>query len=563
MDWLHDLIFGASSGPSIAHSIFLLALIIAIGIQLGKFKICGISLGSTFILFVGIICGQCGLSMDPTTVNFLRDFGLILFIYAIGMQVGPGFFSSFKKGGVTLNMLAVSIVLIGAIITLSLHYITGIDVNTMVGIMSGAVTNTPGLGAAQQALKDMGHAAGGDTMAMGYAVAYPLGVVGIILSMIIIKYLFKVNPDKENGDIANEAQDMEHTATPLSLEVLNPAIFGKTIMQITNLMSNRHFVVSRYYSHATTEFGIAEPTTALNEHDKIFVIVDSTDVDTVTSFIGKTVPMERNQWVRSNSKFINRRILVTKPEINGKRLGELQLRKLYGINITRVNRAGFDLVASPGLILQIGDRVNVVGTESTIGLVENILGNSMRRLNQPNLVTIFIGIVLGVILGSIPIAIPGLSQPFKLGLAGGPLIIAILISRFGYKWKLITYTTQSANFMLSELGISIFLACVGINAGHGFIDTIVNQGGLAWVGYGFLITFLPLMIVGIIARKVFKVNYFTLIGMISGSMTDPPALAYANSTTANDAPAVGYATVYPLTMFFRVLIAELLILIFV
>lgn len=563
MDWLHDLIFGASSGPSIAHSIFLLALIIAIGIQLGKFKICGISLGSTFILFVGIICGQCGLSMDPTTVSFLRDFGLILFIYAIGMQVGPGFFSSFKKGGVTLNMLAVSIVLIGAIITLSLHYITGIDVNTMVGIMSGAVTNTPGLGAAQQALKDMGHAAGGDTMAMGYAVAYPLGVVGIILSMIIIKYLFKVNPDKENGDIANEAQDMEHTATPLSLEVLNPAIFGKTIMQITNLMSNRHFVVSRYYSHATTEFGIAEPTTALNEHDKIFVIVDSTDVDTVTSFIGKTVPMERNQWVRSNSKFINRRILVTKPEINGKRLGELQLRKLYGINITRVNRAGFDLVASPGLILQIGDRVNVVGTESTIGLVENILGNSMRRLNQPNLVTIFIGIVLGVILGSIPIAIPGLSQPFKLGLAGGPLIIAILISRFGYKWKLITYTTQSANFMLSELGISIFLACVGINAGHGFIDTIVNQGGLAWVGYGFLITFLPLMIVGIIARKVFKVNYFTLIGMISGSMTDPPALAYANSTTANDAPAVGYATVYPLTMFFRVLIAELLILIFV
>src|SRR5574344_2048510 len=563
MDWLHDLIFGASSGPSIAHSIFLLALIIAIGIQLGKFKICGISLGSTFILFVGIICGQCGLSMDPTTVNFLRDFGLILFIYALGMQVGPGFFSSFKKGGVTLNMLAVSIVLIGAIITLSLHYITGIDVNTMVGIMSGAVTNTPGLGAAQQALKDMGHAAGGDTMAMGYAVAYPLGVVGIILSMIIIKYLFKVNPDKENGDIANEAQDMEHTATPLSLEVLNPAIFGKTIMQITNLMSNRHFVVSRYYSHATTEFGIAEPTTALNEHDKIFVIVDSTDVETVTSFIGKTVPMERNQWVRSNSKFINRRILVTKPEINGKRLGELQLRKLYGINITRVNRAGFDLVASPGLILQVGDRVNVVGTESTIGLVENILGNSMRRLNQPNLVTIFIGIVLGVILGSIPVAIPGLSQPFKLGLAGGPLIIAIIISRFGYKWKLITYTTQSANFLLSELGISIFLACVGIKAGQGFLDTIINQGGLAWVGYGFIITFVPLMIVGIVARKVFKVNYFTMIGMISGSMTDPPALAYANSTTSNDAPAVGYATVYPLTMFFRVLIAELIILIFV
>jgi Predicted permease len=563
MDWLHDLVFGASSGPGIAHSIFLLAIIIAIGIQLGKIKICGISLGSTFILFVGIICGQCGLSMDPTIVNFLRDFGLILFVYAIGMQVGPGFFSSFKKGGITLNMLAISIVALGAIIALVLHYITGVDINTMVGIMSGAVTNTPGLGAAQQALKDMGHAASSDTMAMGYAVAYPLGVMGIILSMIIIRYVFKVNLDKENENITNEAQDVVHSATPLSLEVLNPAIFGKKISQLTDLLGDRHFVVSRYYSHATNEFGIAEPNTALNENDKIFVIVDSPDVETVTSFIGKTIPMERNQWVRSNTKFINRRILVTKPEINGKKLGELQLRKLYGINITRVNRAGLDLVASPGLILQIGDRVNVVGTESTIGAVETVLGNSMRRLNQPNLVTIFIGIVLGVILGSLPIAIPGLSQPFKLGLAGGPLIIAIIISRFGYKWKLITYTTQSANFLLSELGISIFLACVGINAGHGFLDTIVNQGGLAWIGYGFIITFLPLIIIGVIARKVFKINYFTIIGMISGSMTDPPALAYANSTTGTDAPAIGYATVYPLTMFFRVLIAELIILIFV
>lgn len=563
MDWLHDLVFGASSGPGIAHSIFLLAIIIAIGIQLGKIKICGISLGSTFILFVGIICGQCGLSMDPTIVNFLRDFGLILFVYAIGMQVGPGFFSSFKKGGITLNMLAISIVALGAITALALHYITGVDINTMVGIMSGAVTNTPGLGAAQQALKDMGHAASSDTMAMGYAVAYPLGVIGIILSMIIIRYVFKVNLDKENENIANEAQDMVHSATPLSLEVLNPAIFGKKISQLTDLLGDRHFVVSRYYSNATNEFGIAEPNTTLNENDKIFVIVDSPDVETVTSFIGKTIPMERNQWVRSNTKFINRRILVTKPEINGKKLGELQLRKLYGINITRVNRAGLDLVASPGLILQIGDRVNVVGTESTIAAVEKVLGNSMRRLNQPNLVTIFIGIVLGVILGSLPIAIPGLSQPFKLGLAGGPLIIAIVISRFGYKWKLITYTTQSANFLLSELGISIFLACVGINAGHGFLDTIVNQGGLAWIGYGFIITFLPLIIIGFIARKVFKINYFTIIGMISGSMTDPPALAYANSTTGTDAPAIGYATVYPLTMFFRVLIAELIILIFV
>jgi putative transport protein len=557
MGFLNDLIWG----NGIAHSILLLSIIIALGIQLGKIKVCGISLGATFILFVGIIMGQCGLSMDPSTVSFLRDFGLILFVYAIGMQVGPGFFSSFKKGGVTLNMLALGIVFLGAIVTLCIHFITNIDITTMVGIMSGAVTNTPGLGAAEQALKEMGK--DGPTMAMGYAVAYPLGVIGIILAMIMIKYLFKVKFDKENKDLEDQATDMVHSATPLSLEILNPAIFGKTIQQITALIEHRHFVVSRYYNHLTHEFGIAKPDTLLEEHDKIFVIVDASDVETVTTFIGKVIPMERKQWVTSNSQFINRRILVTKPEVNGKRLGELQLRKLYGINITRVNRSGIDLVASPGLILQLGDRVNVVGGESSIANVEKVLGNSMRRLNQPNLITIFIGIALGVILGCIPIAIPGLDQPFKLGLAGGPLIIAILISRFGYKYKLITYTTQSANLLLSEIGISLFLACVGINAGKGFIDTIINQGGLAWVGYGFLITFIPLITIGIIGRKIFKINYFTIIGMIAGSMTDPPALAYANSTTVNDAPSVGYATVYPLTMFFRVLLAELLILLFV
>ena len=557
MDWLYNLFFGTG----VAHSILLLAFIIAIGIELGKIKICGISLGATFILFVGIVCGQCGLSMDANIVGFLRDFGLVLFVYAIGMQVGPGFFSSFKKGGVTLNILSISIVLLGSIFALAIHYIANVDITTMVGIMSGAVTNTPGLGAAQQTLKEMGLPS--ETMAMGYAVAYPLGVIGIILSMVLIRYIFKVQFKKENEDLEKQSNDMEHAATALSLEVLNPAIFGKNIAQITSLMAHRHFVVSRYYNHNTQEFGIAKPDTILDEHDKIFVIVDSADIETVKTFIGKEIPMERKQWVTASSQFINRRIIVTKPEVNGKRLGELQLRKLYGINITRVNRSGIDLVASPGLILQIGDRVNVVGGENAIASVEKVLGNSMRRLNQPNLITLFIGIALGVILGSIPIAIPGVDQPFKLGIAGGPLIIAILISRFGYKYKLITYTTQSANLLLSEIGISLFLACVGINAGKGFIDTIVNQGGLAWVGYGFIITFFPLMIVAIIGRKFFKVNYFTLIGMIAGSTTDPPALAYANSTTTNDAPSVGYATVYPLTMFFRVLLAELLVLLFV
>lgn len=558
MDWLSDLI----CGNGVAHSVLLLALVITIGIELGKIKIFGISLGATFILFVGIVCGHFGLSMNPDVLNFMRDFGLILFVYAIGMQVGPGFFSSFKKGGITLNLLALSMVFLSAIITIIIGVTANIDIPTMVGIMSGAITNTPGLGAAQQAFKDVtGH--GCKTIAMGYAVAYPLGVIGIILSMILIRYLFRINFEKENKDLEKQSEDMAHSATALSLVVMNPAIFGKSILQISNLMQHRHFVVSRYWSSATNEFDIAKPETILNENDKIFVIVDSNDIETVETFIGKSISMERNQWVRSNSQFISRRILVTKAEVNGKHLGELQLRKLYGINITRVNRSGVDLIASPGLILQLGDRVNVVGTEASISSVEKVLGNSMRRLNQPNLISIFIGIALGILLGSIPIAIPGIPQPFKLGLAGGPLIIAILISRFGYHYKLITYTTQSANFMLSELGISIFLACVGINAGDGFVDTVINHGGLAWIGYGFIITFVPLIIVGIVARKFFKVNYFTLIGMIAGSTTDPPALAYANSTTINDAPKVGYATVYPLTMFFRVLIAELLILLFV
>lgn len=557
MDWLSNLFLG----NGIAHSILLLALIIVIGIQLGKIKICGISLGSTLILFVGIICGHFGLSMDADVVDFLRDFGLILFVYSIGMQVGPGFFSSFKKGGLRLNMLALSIILLGTITALIIGFITHTSIPTMVGIMSGAITNTPGLGAAQQAFKEMtGHT--DRTIAMGYAVAYPLGVIGIILSMILIKYIFRIRYDKENKELELEAENMSQSATPLSLVVLNPAVFGKSVGDVYKLLSHRSFVISRFWNSESNEFGIAKLDTVLHKNDKIFVIINPKDVQTLTAFIGEPIAMERSQWVTSNSKFINRRILVTKPEVNGKRLGELQLRKLYGINITRVNRSGVDLVASPGLTVQIGDRVNVVGTESSIASVEKVLGNSMRRLNQPNLVSIFIGIAIGVLLGSIPIAIPGIPQPFKLGLAGGPLIIAILISRFGYRYKLITYTTQSANLMLSEIGISMFLACVGVTAGNGFIDTIINHGGFAWIGYGFIITFLPLMIIGVVARKMFKINYFTLIGMMAGSTTDPPALAYANSTTSNDAPSVGYATVYPVTMFFRVLIAELLILIF-
>ena len=556
MNWFTDLV----CGQGIAHSILLLGVIISLGLLLGKVKIAGISLGATFILFVGIIMGHFGLSMDAVLIDFLRDFGLILFIFAIGMRVGPGFFSSFREGGVTLNALAVGVVLLGAITALILHFITGIDVPTMVGIMSGAVTNTPGLGAAQQALKEMTGEVN-STMAMGYAVAYPLGVIGIILSMIVVKLIFKVDFKKENDAIDALVVEDANAATAISLEVENPAIAGKTIREIKKLFPDRDFVVSRHWSSETNVITLATPETVLHLHDKLFVILTASDTETITAQFGKEIPMERQQWVRQNSQFINRRIVVTKPEVNGKRLGSLALRRIYGCNITRVNRSGVDLLASRELRLQLGDTVSVVGTEASIAGVEDKLGNSMRRLYHPNLTTIFIGIAVGVLFGSIPIAIPGVPQPFKLGLAGGPLIIAILLAKFGPKFGFATYTTQSANLMLSEIGISLFLACVGIKAGDGFVETVTN-GGLAWVGYGFIITFIPLLVMGFVGRKFCKVNYFTLTGIIAGSHTDPPALAYASSLTAKDAPAVGYATVYPLTMFFRVLIAELMVLLF-
>ena len=557
MSWINELLWGSGIG----HSILLLSIVIALGIQLGKIKIFGISLGITLVLFVGIVMGHFGFTMNPEILHFFKEFGLILFVYSVGMQVGPGFFSSFKQGGVTLNMLACGIVFLGVVTALVIHYVTGVPIPTMVGILSGAVTNTPGLGAAQQAYTDMFGAAD-PTIALGYAVAYPLGVIGIILALIVIRYAFRVNFEKETEQLNSEDSSHKNEAKPISLIVKNPAIFGKTVAEISSLIE-RDFVVSRVWRNDNKQIEMASAQTVLNEDDKIFVITTEQDAETITAFIGIEFEMERKQWIRMESQFINRRILVTKPELNGKRLGQLKLRKLYGINITRINRSGIDLVATPNLTLQVGDRVNVVGTESAVTNVEKVLGNSLKRLNEPNLIAIFVGIALGIFLGSIPLTFPGIPQPVKLGLAGGPLIVAILVSRFGYHYKLITYTTQSANFMLREIGITLFLACVGIGAGDGFVDTIVNNGGFAWIGYGFIITFLPLIIIGSIGRYFCKVNYFTLMGLIAGSTTDPPALAYSNATAGNDAPAVGYATVYPLTMFLRVLTAQLMILFFV
>lgn len=557
MNWINDLLWGEGIG----HSILLLSFVIAAGIQLGKIKVFGVSLGITLVLFVGIILGHFGFTINHNVIHFFKEFGLILFVYSVGIQVGPGFFSSFKQGGITLNMLACGIVFLGVLTAVILHYATGIPMPTMVGILSGAVTNTPGLGAAQQAFSDM-HGVSDNTIALGYAVAYPLGVIGIILSIILIKYIFRVSFDKENEQLNSEDSSHTNEAKPISLIVKNPAIFNKTVAELSNLLEHRDFVISRVWRDSNKQIEIASANTVLQENDKVFVITTETDAETIKTFIGEEIDMERKQWIRMESQFINRRILITKPELNGKRLGQLKLRKLYGINITRINRAGVDLVAKPGLTLQVGDRVNVVGTETAVSNVEKVLGNSMKRLNEPNLITIFVGIALGIVLGSIPISFPGIPQPVKLGLAGGPLVVAILISRFGYHYKLITYTTQSANLMLREIGITLFLACVGISAGDGFVDTIVNNGGFAWIGYGFIITFVPLMIIGCIGRYFCKVNYFTLMGLIAGSTTDPPALAYSNATAGNDAPSVGYATVYPLTMFLRVLTAQLLILFF-
>ncbi|WP_278603136.1 putative transporter [Alistipes indistinctus] len=557
MEWLNSLFFGNESfwGGGVAHSVLILALVIALGIMLGKIKVAGISLGVTWILFVGIIFSHFGMRLNEHLIHFMKEFGLILFVYSIGLQVGPGFFSSFKKGGVRLNLLATMVVCAGVLVTCGLYVITGLPVTTMVGILSGAVTNTPGLGAAQQAYSDMTGIDSPD-IALGYAVAYPLGVIGIILSMMVLRRVFRIDFAKEEKK-ALDTMDVQHdsVAQPHSLSVVNPALEDKSIRELQGLV-NRDFVISRIRRQGG-EIEIADDDTLLHVGDQILVVTTPRDAAAITAFIGRDVQVE---WEQLDKRLISRRILITKPELNGKSLAQLKLHAGFGVSITRVNRAGVDLIAQPSLQLQMGDRVTVVGTEVSIANVEKVLGNSMKRLNAPNLIPIFIGIVLGVMLGSLPFTFPGIPQPVKLGLAGGPLIVSILISRFGPKFKLVTYTTMSANLMLREVGIALFLACVGLGAGEEFVETIIDGGGYAWIGYGAIITILPLLIVGAIGRLWFKVDYFTLIGVMAGATTDPPALAYSNDLAGNDIPSVGYATVYPLTMFLRVLSAQLLIL---
>ena len=543
-------------GGGVAHSVLILSLVIAFGIMLAKIKVAGVSLGITWILFVGIVFGHFDMTLNEHLLHFMKEFGLILFVYSIGLQVGPGFFSAFKKGGLTLNLLAMLVVFLGVVITIILHFVTGTPITTMVGILSGAVTNTPGLGAAQQANSDL-NGIDAPEIALGYAVAYPLGVVGIILSLIALKYILRINTKTEEAEAERGLGHIQElTVRPISFEIRNEAIDGKKIKDIRPLM-NRDFVISRVQYHDGQGTELANSDTVLHLNDKILVISTPKDIEAISVFFGEQIDM---QWEQLDKKLISRRILITKPELNGKMLSQLKIRNNFGASITRVNRSGVDLVAAPQLQLQMGDRVTIVGSELAVSHAEKVLGNSMKRLDHPNLIPIFLGIALGCILGSTPFVFPGIPQPVKLGLAGGPLIVSILISRFGPQYKMITYTTMSANLMLREIGISLFLACVGLGAGKGFVETVIYDGGYVWVGYGVIITIVPLLIAGLVGRYVFKLNYYTLIGVLGGSTTNPPALAYSNDLTSCDAPAVGYATVYPLTMFLRVLTAQILIL---
>lgn len=562
IDFLMNMFEGnpAQWGGGVAHSVLVLSLVIGFGVMLGKIKIAGVSFGVTWILFVGILFGHMGFNINEHLLHFVKEFGLILFVYSVGLQVGPGFFSAFRKGGLSLNMVAVTVVAVGVLLTIALHFATGLPITTMVGVLSGAVTNTPGLGAAQQAVGDITDGSAPE-IAMAYAVAYPLGVIGCILSLLLMRYLFRVDvpvEEKNAGCVGGAGE--EQAVRPFSIAIRNVAIEGKKLSEIEPLLHSR-FVVSRICEGGDCEkVRPAAADSVLHVGDRVLVITTPADAESIIMFLGEQCEMN---WEGTEKRLISRRVLITKPELNGKMLSSLKIRNNFGVNITRVNRSGVDLIANPHLRLQMGDRVTLVGSELSIAHAEKVLGNSLKRLDHPNLIPIFIGIALGCLLGSIPFAFPGIPQPVKLGLAGGPLIVAILVSRFGPNYKLVTYTTMSANLMIREIGISLFLACVGLGAGEGFVDTIVNDGGYVWVGYGVLITVVPLLVAGLVARKVFKLNYFTLIGVLSGSMTNPPALAYSNEQTGCDAPSVGYATVYPLTMFLRVLTAQLLIIFFV
>lgn len=561
MDWIINLF---TNTESVAHIALLYAIVIAVGVYLGKIKIGGISLGVTFVLFAGILAGHVGFTGPKEILTFVQDFGLILFVFMIGMQVGPGFFESFKKGGVTLNLLSATAILLNILVMFGCYYLFFDTSNPqnlpmMVGTLYGAVTNTPGLGAANEALLSV-FPNGAPSIANGYACAYPLGVVGIIGATILIKYITRVDMAAEEEQL-NEEEAANPHAKPhnMHLRVENTYIAGRTLREVSEFL-NRDIVCSRLLHDG--EVSIPNSKTTFEVGDELLVVCAEADAEAIKAFIGPEIDAEWDREKDEVQHFVSRRIIVTRPEMNGKTLGKMHFSSVYGVNVTRISRQGMDLFAGRNHHFHVGDRVMVVGPEENVNRVAEIMGNSVKRLDAPNIATIFIGIMVGIIFGSLPFAIPGMPVPLKLGIAGGPLIIAILIGRFGYRMKLVTYTTTSANMMLREIGLVLFLASVGIKAGAGFWDTVVQGDGLKYVGCGFLITIIPILIVGTIARLKFKFNYFTIMGMLAGTYTDPPALAYANASCSKEAPAVGYSTVYPLSMFLRIFTAQIVVLFF-
>lgn len=557
MDWLINLF---TTTDSVAHIALLYAMVIAAGVLLGKVKFGGISLGVTFVLFAGILAGHVGLTAPTNILTFIQDFGLILFVFMIGLQVGPGFFESFRKGGITLNGLSTATVLLNVAVMFGCYFLffdtsNPYNLPMMVGTMYGAVTNTPGLGAANEALESVFASGNRPQIASGYACAYPLGVLGIISATIALRYICRIRLDKEEKQLEEESAENTHTKPHMMhLEVTNTYLAGRTLKQIHDFL-NRDFVCSRILHEG--HVSIPNRDTVFEIGDQVFIVCAEADAEPIKAFIG---PETKVAWEKQDQPLVSKRILITHPAINGKTLGQMHFSSAHGVNVTRVTRHGMDIFASLNLTLQVGDRVMVVGPEDAVEYVSNVLGNSVKRLNAPNIATIFIGIILGIVFGSLPIAIPGMPVPMKLGIAGGPLIIAILIGRYGYKVHLVTYTTTSANMMLREIGLVLFLASVGIKAGAGFWETVVQGDGLKYVYTGFLITVIPILIIGTIARMKYKFNYFTIMGMIAGTYTDPPALAYANQICSKEAPAVGYSTVYPLSMFLRILSAQLIVL---
>ena len=551
MSWVDSLLWDPAS---VAHIVFLYAFVISVGVLLGKIKFFGISLGVTFVLFTGILMGHFGFTVSTPILHFLREFGLTLFVFCIGLQVGPSFFSSFKKGGMTLNLLAVMIIVLNIAVALTIYFIANgrVELPMIVGILYGAVTNTPGLGAAQEALNQLQYT--GDPIALGYACAYPLGVLGIIGSIIAIRYIFRIDFHKEEEALRHTEEDEKQKPHLMTLEVRNESIDGKRLIQVKEFLG-RPFVCTRIRHEG--HVSIPDQDTRFHIGDQLYMVCSEEDAEAIIAFIGRQVEVD---WEHQDMPMVSRRILVTKSEINGKKLGDMHFRSTYGVTVTRVNRSGMDLFAAPNLTLQVGDRVMVVGQQDAVNGVALVLGNQLKRLDTPNIVTIFVGLFLGILVGSLPISFPGMPTPVKLGLAGGPLVVAILIGRFGYKLKLVTYTTMSANLMLREIGLVLFLASVGIDAGGQFVQTVLQGDGLLYVLWGFLITVIPLLVVGIFARGFFKVNYFILMGLIGGATTDPPALAYSNQVAGNTAPSVGYSTVYPLTMFLRILAGQMILL---